>query len=925
MKDQRHVLERAARASRFVTDYLNHPGFPSNPDALLRPRAQGQPILDHDAITGDGPDEDELMRRLRALRRAQMARIAVRALTGLAQLPETLCDLSELAEACCGLAVDSVLRKLSGRHGRPRDSTGREASPVVLGMGKLGGGELNFSSDIDLIFLHTAEGETQGERPLENAGFFVRLAQDVGRVLAAPTEHGFVFRVDTMLRPFGSAGPMSIGFEAAEEYYQTHGREWERYALIKARTVAGDREAGARLLQTLRPFVYRRYLDYNAIGSLRELKRRIHDDVVVRRVTDDVKLGAGGIREVEFIVQSFQLVRGGQDARLRDPRLRPVLAYLGESGLLDPATALKLDQAYVFLRRVENAIQMYADQQTHRLPEAVESQAALCLALDIPDWGMLRARLDEVCGFVRGEFERVFAEAPRVRSQTAVAALVPEAFDSGIAATELAGRLAAAGFGEETPGLAQRLIDLARGRLARGLSEASSQRLRHLLVSVLEECRATEAPAQTAERVLLVIQAVTGRATYLTLLDESAIARAHLVRLCAASRWVAEHIAATPAVLDTLMDPRTLFAPPDREAMRRELGARLAQIAVQDTEAGMDVLRRYRSEVTVRIAAADVAGVLPLVKVSDHLTWLAEVVLEAGLDRARGELESQYGSLRREDGGFAEMGAIAYGKFGGIELGYGSDLDLVFVHEDVPVEAETSGGTRALYAPAYFARLSQRVVHWLSTLTPAGRAYEVDLELRPSGQSGAPASSISGFARYQREQAWTWEHQALTRARLAAGPERLAAAFQELRREVLCRPREPGKLAKEIVEMRDKMRAHLEKRRPGLWDVKQGEGGVIDCEFLTQFLVLRDAHREPALVAWSDNWRQLDALAQAGSLDAETRDRLIECYRAYRAFSHACALQSEEGLAPEADFRTQREMVQMIWKRLLGSPGVSAS
>jgi glutamate-ammonia-ligase adenylyltransferase len=384
---------------------------------------------------------------------------------------------------------------------------------------------------------------------------------------------------------------------------------------------------------------------------------------------------------------------------------------------------------------------------------------------------------------------------------------------------------------------------------------------------------------------------------------------------------VTEQIADSPAVLDALIDQRTLYEPPGREAMKRELAARFGGVPVQDIEAGMDLLRRYRNEITVRIAAADIAGSLPLVKVSDHLTWLAEAVLAVAMERAALELSETYGQVRHEDGSVAAIGAIAYGKFGGIELGYGSDLDLVFVHEDVAGDAESVGGARSLAAPAWFARLTQRVIHWLSTLTPAGRAYEVDLELRPSGQSGPVVVSLKSFAQYQREKAWTWEHQALTRARYVAGPAALGQAIESLRREVLCRPREPGKLAQEIVEMRRKMRTHLEKRRPGTWDLKQGEGGVIDCEFLTQYLVLRDAAQRPELVVWSDNWRQLDALAQAGSLPPEDRSELITCYRAYRAFAHACALQSEPAQAPEEGFVAEREVVKSAWRRQFGEGG----
>lgn len=857
---------------------------------------------------------------LRRTRNGRMCSIATDALEGRAGLADTLAQLSAEAVRFCALAKRVAQDELRARHGDPCCPDGRIAHSIVLAMGKLGGRELNFSSDIDLIFLHTADGMTDGSEPIENERFFIKLAQGVIKLLSEQTEDGFVFRVDTMLRPFGSAGPMSMSVDAAEEYYQTHGREWERYAMIKARPIAGDIAAGEEFLRRLRPFVYRRYLDYNAINSLRDLKRRIHEDFVSRRGGggDDVKLGPGGIRELEFIVQSFQLVRGGQDANLRNPSLRPTLAYLGESGLLPRDTALKLDECYVFLRKLENAIQMYEDQQTHRLPEDEDARRALCIGLDFVDWDALMASYREVTAYVNGEFRRVFSEPPASEGASASLPVVQAAFGSTADASAVRELLQGDGIVSEDDTLAQRLIDLARGRLARGLSESAAQCMQRVVGHLLDAARGSEAPARTAERVLRVIQSVAGRSTYLTLLDQSPVVRTHLVRLCAASLWVTEQIAASPAVLDALLDPRTLYAPPGREAMQAELATRFAKLPVQDVEAGMDVLRRYRNEITVRIAAADIAGSLPLVKVSDHLTWLAEAVLGTALERAALEIREGYGQVLRPDGTPAGLGVIAYGKFGGLELGYGSDLDLVFVHEDVDGEAESSGGARAIAAPAWFARLAQRVVHWLSTLTPAGRAYEVDLELRPSGQSGPVVVSFKSFADYQRHRAWTWEHQALTRARFVAGPTSLGEQVEQLRREVLCRPRDAAKLAQEIVEMRRKMREHLLKRRPGVWDVKQGEGGVIDCEFLTQYLVLRDAAQRPELVVWSDNWRQLDALAQGGSLPEEDRSELIECYRAYRAFAHARALQSEEGLAPETQFASERDRVRAAWRRQFG-------
>ncbi|MGH8519629.1 MAG: bifunctional [glutamate--ammonia ligase]-adenylyl-L-tyrosine phosphorylase/[glutamate--ammonia-ligase] adenylyltransferase, partial [Panacagrimonas sp.] len=513
------------------------------------------------------------------------------------------------------------------------------------------------------------------------------------------------------------------------------------------------------------------------------LKRRIHDDVVARRVTDDVKLGPGGIRELEFIVQSFQLVRGGQDANLRCSALRPTLAYLAASGLLPRDTATRLDQHYVFLRRIENAIQMYDDQQTHRLPGDEEARGALCIAFDVPDWVTLRARFDAVASEVNAEFRRVFADHAQDADESPSSTLVRATLAPEVRAADLRGLLDERGLVSEDEGLAQRLLDLAHSRLVRGLSEGATQSLHRVLARLLDVCAAASTPARTAERVLRVLQAVAGRTTYLTLLDQSDAVRSHLVRLCGASQWVTEQIADSPAVLDALIDQRTLYDPPGRETMKAELAARFGGIPVKDIEAGMDLLRRYRNEITVRIAAADIAGSLPLVKVSDHLTWLAEAVLATAMERAVLELSESHGRVLREDGSVVALGAIAYGKFGGIELGYGSDLDLVFVHEDVSGDVESQGGARALAAPAWFARLTQRVIHWLSTLTPAGRAYEVDLELRPSGQSGPVVVSLRSFSQYQREKAWTWEHQALTRARYVAGPTGLGEQIESLRRE----------------------------------------------------------------------------------------------------------------------------------------------
>ena len=847
---------------------------------------------------------------LRAFRNRWMTRIAFRDIAGWAELDETLTALSDLADACCQSALRACEVELQQRHGAPRDDQGRAVTPVILGLGKLGGGELNFSSDIDLIFCYTAAGETcpepgrgaDGPQRLSNEEYFAKLAQAFTRLLAEHTPDGFVFRVDWMLRPFGSAGPAAMSFAAMEEYYQSHGREWERYALIKARSVAGDRAAGKKLLESLRPFVYRRYLDFNAVGHLRELKQKIDADAQRRGAGDDLKLGPGGIREVEFIVQSFQLMRGGQEPRLRDARLRPVLRYLGEAGHLSAETAQALDDAYGFLRRAENAVQMYDDQQTHRLPTPPEARTALCAALGCDHWDVFEKQLSEARQLVQTEFQRVFADARAATVSATRQALNPLWAGEGAAAFE--------------PSLLRALTDLRDLPLVKSLNETASDRLRDALASLLEDAQKQPDPAVAALRALEVVAATVGRSTYLALLRDSPIAREHLLRLCAASPWLTRLLAQAPGLLDQLLDPRQLYAPPEKQELRDELTRQASSIAAGDTEAAMNLLRRYVQETTLRIAAADLSGGLPLVKVSDRLTWLAEAAVEQALRFAQQDLRLHYGEAQDEHGAALGLAVIAYGKFGGIELGYGSDLDLVFLYGSRRADADTVGGPRTLSHAEYFARWAQRSVNLLSARTHAGRAYEVDLELRPNGSSGSPVSSLDSFSDYQRQHAWTWEHQALTRARFVAGDTVIGEAFETLRHQVLRQPRDADKLRREILDMRAKMLDNLDKSTEALFDVKQGRGGITDIEFITQYLVLRDAPRAPALTEWSDNWRQLEALERVGSVTASQKEALIACYRTYRAWAHARSLQNEPLLVPVAAFAGERSKVSQLWALL---------
>lgn len=915
------ALPRVLSASRFLRQALTVLNADADAfDGFERHYRHGELAGAVDAaVVAAAGDVAAVMRALRRVRRREMARIALRDLAGAAALDETLHDLSELADACVSAALHDVERRLQARHGVPRNAGGEIVQPVVLGMGKLGGRELNFSSDIDLIFCHTDSGDTDGQRSISSDEYFIKLAQETTKLLLAQTEDGFVFRVDTMLRPFGSAGALSASFPALEDYYQVHGREWERYALIKARPIAGDLEAGERLLRALRPFVYRRYLDYNAVGALRDLKKLIEDEVARKGLEDNVKLGAGGIREIEFIVQSFQLVRGGSVAALRDSRLRPVLHYLGDNGYLDAADAQRLDETYVFLRRLENAIQMYADQQTHALPAGDEARSALVAALAFADWDALSARVAEVRRYVRAQFARVFAteQEAAVSAQQPLVDALWSATLTGDAALEA---LNGAGFRRHAQAVLAQFESLREVRLVRAMRDDTAHKLRVLLAQLVELALAQPEPETALTRTLRVVESVAGRSTYLTLLRESTSARSTLVRLCAASPWLTEFIAHSPIVLDSLLDARALYAPPERAELFAEIARRGEALRPPaDTEQAMDLLRHYQKEITLRVAAADLVEALPLVKVSDRLTWLGEAIVSQALVFAWTEMRAQYGAPLKADGTPAGFAVIAYGKFGGIELGYGSDLDLVFLHDCDQLDVDSVGGPRNINNGTYLARLAQRLINWLATQTPAGRAYEVDMELRPNGRSGLLVSSVASFDSYQRSEAWTWEHQALTRARWVAGDAGIGAVFARTRREVLMQSRDADRLRQEIVDMRAKMRANLDKSTPQLWDIKQGDGGLVDLEFITQFLVLRDAHGDAGIVEWSDNWRQLEALERAGSISAADRGDLIRCYRSFRSWAHARALQNESSLAPASAFVEERRAVVEARQRLLGA------
>ena len=858
--------------------------------------------------------EDELLKALRRVRRREMLRIAWRDLAGWADLGETLRDLSDLADACLGGALQHLSRWHAERHGLARNAGGDPQSLVVLALGKLGAGELNFSSDVDLIFAYPEHGASDGPRPLDNDEYFLRLGQRLKRALDAVTEDGWAFRVDLRLRPFGEAGPLVLSFDAMETYYQNHGRDWERYAFIKARPAAGDIKAGAQLLERLRPFVYRRYLDFNAFEALREMQQLIREDVTRRGLEDNIKLGPGGIREIEFVAQVFQLIRGGREPALRERAVLPVLRHLGSENYLKPQEAAELAAAYEFLRRVENRLQEWRDQQTHELPLDAEGRARLAWSMDFADWDGFAAALATHRRKVQQLFDTVVVAPRALRQQQHRQSPYTALWQGTLAPEEAAARLQSAGY-TEAAAVSEQLNALRSSGFARGLGTRGRQRLDELMPRLLETAAANPAPTETLRRLLRVIEAIGKRSAYLALLVERPTALEHLARLVAGSSWLAELVARSPLLLDELIDPRIFTEFPTQESLGNELETALADVAPDDLEAQMDALRRFQQAAVVRVAAADLAGEVPLMKVSDFLTWIAEQVIRKALDIAwrhmrqrHGEPQCiEHGRLRR-----ARFAVVAYGKLGGWELGYGSDLDLVFLHDSRSGEQQ-SNGPRVLDNSEYFTRLAQRVINILSIPTTSGALYQVDTRLRPSGAAGLIVSSLDSFAHYQQQQAWTWEHQALLRARPVAGDAEVAKAFNKLRREVLGRPRDAQALCRDVAEMRERM-LNEQSHAGDDFDIKLGAGGLTDIEFLVQYQVLRNAAAHPALLDWTDNIRNLEGLVAERVITPETGEFLTETYKVFRQIVHRRTLEGRPARIPAAEAEPRRGRVQALWR-----------
>lgn len=860
------------------------------------------------AEVGAAADDAALQRRLRILRRREFVRLAWRDLAGRASLDEVMSTLSEFADACIDGALARLTEWALARRGGGRANAPAPASLAVLALGKLGGRELNFSSDVDLIFAYPDDGDADSPRGESQHEFFLKLGQALINTLSEVTEDGLVFRVDMRLRPNGASGALALSFDAMEHYYQTHGREWERYAFIKARACAGDRAKGEGLLTNLRPFVFRRYLDYGALEAIRAMKTMVAREVERKGMTDNIKLGAGGIREIEFIVQTQQLIRAGREPVLQERATLGALARLVGAGHLEPAAAGALRDAYVFLRNTEHRLQMMADRQVHALPAEDIERARLALGMGFADWESFAAALAAHRARVSALFDTLVAFPDRSQeppgatgSKTLHEDALPDLQQAGYQQPEEVGRL---------------VRGLRDGPAWRALSSEGRTRLDRLIPLLLAATARTRDPLTALARMIRLLEAIGRRTAYFSLLAENPMALAQLVKLAAASPWIAEWIGQHPVLLDELLDPRALYELPQRDVLERQLGARLDAIPEDDLEGQMNALREFRNGHMLRVAAADLGPGVPAEQVGAHLSVLAEVLLAQSLALAERALIKRHGRPQGRDGGDVGFAVIGYGKLGGTELGYASDLDMIFLYEDT-AHGQQTAGPRPIPNELLFARLGQRLIHLLTVRTAAGVLYEVDMRLRPSGQSGPLVTSVDAYRDYQRSKAWTWEHQALVRARPVAGTPRVRAEFERVRSEILCLPRDPARLRQDVREMRARMLA-AHPAAPD-FDVKHARGGIVDIEFMVQYWVLRWAHDYPDAARYTDNINILNTLAGAGLIDPGRARLLVSAYRRYLSVEHRLKLMERGAHVPRIKLDGLPEQVARVWHEVIES------
>ncbi|BEV70758.1 MULTISPECIES: bifunctional [glutamate--ammonia ligase]-adenylyl-L-tyrosine phosphorylase/[glutamate--ammonia-ligase] adenylyltransferase [unclassified Paludibacterium] len=845
---------------------------------------QMQSFTDWTAL--DSPDA--LAPALRALRRAVMARLITRDVGGLAELDEIVSSISTLAEFAVRTALPVACQALA-QYGQPiGEDTGTPQQLIVIGMGKLGGRELNASSDIDLIFIYPENGQTDGSRSISNHEYFCQAGKKLIALLNDVTADGQVFRVDMRLRPYGDSGPLAMSFSALENYLLTQGREWERYAWIKARALTGDAEG---LSELVRPFVYRKYLDYNAYGAMRELSSQIRREVARRDLADNIKLGPGGIREIEFIAQVFQLIRGGREKSLQLFGTRETLQRLAVLRLQEPQAIDELMQAYTFLRNLEHRLQYVDDQQTQTLPEQPQALENLASAMNFSSTDAFLSALTEHRRHVTRHFEQVFFLPTEAAPDHPLTALWRD-----IGEGDISPQLAALGY-QQAQDVARLLHGLSTSQRYQQMALANRKKFDALIPPLVEVSGHFPNPDATLSRVLTLLEAISRRAPYLALLTEYPQTLQRLASLSSASAWVSTYLTRHPILLDELLDARVLYGTPDWPAIAAQLEQQLIDCQ-GDVEAKMDTLRHVQHAQAFRLVAQDLAGMWTVEALSDELSRLADLILDATLRHAWLDIAARHTDIPC-------FAVIGYGKLGGKELGYASDLDVIFLFDDPHPDA-----------PELYSRLARKMVTWLTSTTAAGGLYDIDLRLRPNGSSGLLVSTVQAFENYQEKQAWVWEHQALSRARFVAGDEQLGQRFDRARQAILAAPRDPALLADEVRNMRQRM---LETHPAEPADVKHARGGLVDIEFIVQYLILAHAGQLPELCANTGTIALLAVAARAGLIPGELAEAARQTYRYCRKLQHAARLNELRRCEVTPELEEHYRQARALWQYLFGT------
>lgn len=883
-------------------------------------KAIGQPAKYYDdyyrllskRVQEKGSNEIELAKTLRRFRIEQHVELVCRDVLGQISVVRMLRSLSELAKVCLDITYRYVYDLLALRHGVPLNADGEKQHLVIFGMGKLGGGELNFSSDIDLVLAYACQGQTQGnekgEKVIDNELFFHRLAQKLIRLLDDYDENGFVYRVDMRLKPFGSVGTLCTSFDSMKRYYLEHGRNWERYALVKMRAVAGDVAAGNALVEDLAPFIYQRHVDYEAVDSIEEMKDKMVANSHGKNLRDNLKLGQGGIREIEFLVQTFQMMYGGRMQELRGPSLLAALRALREKELLTERVSGMLRSNYLRLRQVENAIQYYRDQQTHDLPTSKDAQKALLIALQIKDWQTLFDEVSRIRFEVFQLFKRVFATQGDEATQVDKRKLTKAYWLTLIQQTDINSQAADTIAGD--------FVRFYQSMKNHDLGEKYIIRLNWVLPQIIRALDKEKNPVKIAKHMLDLLEAIIDESVYLSLLVEHPSVLKKIMHLFMHSSWMTRFLCNHPRVIDELIHETHEDIDVDDKLIRQELNYTISQTV--ETDAIISKLIDFKNAQMFRIASADMQDKIRLMHVSDHLTWTAEAIIKTVLKLVKNEMTQRYGQPTYEldeQTYTAEFGVIAYGKLGGLEMGYGSDLDLVFLHSSQG-KNQVTNGERSIDNNVFFTRLVGRFSNYMTTLSSNGKLYEIDIRLRPSGQSGLLVHSLNAFEKYQQTQAWTWEHQALVRTRFIAGGKMVKKGFKSIRQKIISQHRHDDKLRENVITMREKLRKTYNRPESGMVHVKHGHGGVTDIEFIVQYLLLRHTQSHRHLIRCSDNMRQLSALELFGILRSADASDLRSAYREFRLWIHRQQLLGQRAIAPVAQFERQMNDVQRIWNKV---------